>query len=107
MNYTDLQELDHFTQDDAHIFAGQDQVKDEFKNVIDLVLYVFNALGFKEFKAQISLRDKFDQKKYIGSDENWMKAEQSIVDAANEKNLNAVIEYGEAAFYGPKLRFYG
>ena len=94
-----------FTQDDAHIFARQDQVKDEFKNVIDLVLYVFNALGFKEFKAQISLRDKFDQKKYIGSDENWMKAEQSIVDAANEKNLNAVIEYGEAAFYGPKLDF--
>ena len=94
-----------FTQDDAHIFARQDQVKDEFKNVIDLVLYVFNALGFKEFKAQISLRDKFDQKKYIGSDENWMKAEQSIVDAAKEKNLNAVIEYGEAAFYGPKLDF--
>ena len=94
-----------FTQDDAHIFARQDQVKDEFKNVIDLVLYVFNALGFKEFKAQISLRDKFDQKKYIGSDENWMKAEESIVDAAKEKNLNAVIEYGEAAFYGPKLDF--
>ena len=94
-----------FTQDDAHIFARQDQVKDEFKNVIDLVLYVFNALGFKEFKAQISLRDKFDKKKYIGSDENWMKAEQSIVDAAKEKNLNAVIEYGEAAFYGPKLDF--
>ena len=66
---------------------------------------MFNALGFKEFKAQISLRDKFDQKKYIGSDENWMKAEQSIVDAAKEKNLNAVIEYGEAAFYGPKLDF--
>ena len=94
-----------FTQDDAHIFARQDQVKDEFKNVIDLVLYVFNALGFKEFKAQISLRDKFDKKKYIGSDENWMKAEKSIVDAAKEKNLNAVIEYGEAAFYGPKLDF--
>ena len=94
-----------FTQDDAHIFARQDQVKDEFKNVIDLVLYVFNALGFKEFKAQISLRDKFDKKKYIGSDENWMKAEESIVDAAKEKNLNAVIEYGEAAFYGPKLDF--
>ena len=94
-----------FTQDDAHIFARQDQVKDEFKNVIDLVLYVFNALGFKDFKAQISLRDKFDKKKYIGSDENWMKAEKSIVDAAKEKNLNAVIEYGEAAFYGPKLDF--
>ena len=94
-----------FTQDDAHIFARQDQVKDEFKNVIDLVLYVFNALGFKDFKAQISLRDKFDKKKYIGSDENWMKAEESIVDAAKEKNLNAVIEYGEAAFYGPKLDF--
>ena len=94
-----------FTQDDAHIFARQDQVKDEFKNVIDLVLYVFNALGFKEFKAQISLRDKFDKKKYIGSDENWMKAEKSIVDAVKEKNLNAVIEYGEAAFYGPKLDF--
>ncbi len=94
-----------FTQDDAHIFARQDQVKDEFKNVIDLVLYVFNALGFKEFKAQISLRDKLNQKKYIGSDENWMKAEKSIVDAAKEKNLNAVIVYGEAAFYGPKLDF--
>ncbi len=94
-----------FTQDDAHIFARQDQVKDEFKNVIDLVLYVFNALGFKEFKAQISLRDKFDQKKYIGSDKNWMKAEESIVAAAKEKKLNAVIEYGEAAFYGPKLDF--
>jgi len=94
-----------FTQDDAHIFARQDQVKDEFKNVIDLVLYVFNALGFKEFKAQISLRDKLDRKKYIGSDENWKKAEESIIDAAKEKNLNTIIEYGEAAFYGPKLDF--
>ncbi len=94
-----------FTQDDAHIFARQDQVKDEFKNVIDLVLYVFNALGFKEFKAQISLRDKLDRKKYIGSDENWKKAEESIIDAAKEKNLKTIIEYGEAAFYGPKLDF--
>jgi len=94
-----------FTQDDAHIFARQDQVKDEFKNVIDLVLYVFNALGFKEFKAQISLRDKLNRKKYIGSDENWKKAEESIIDAAKEKNLNTIIEYGEAAFYGPKLDF--
>tara|TARA_B100001093_G_scaffold520511_1_gene617228 strand:- start:35223 stop:37172 length:1950 start_codon:yes stop_codon:yes gene_type:complete len=94
-----------FTQDDAHIFARQDQVKDEFKNVIDLVLYVFNALGFNEFKAQISLRDKHDKKKYIGSDENWKKAEESIIDAAKEKNLRTIIEYGEAAFYGPKLDF--
>ena len=94
-----------FTQDDAHIFARQDQVKDEFKNVIDLVLYVFNALGFKDFKAQISLRDKIDRKKYIGSEENWKKAEESIINAAKEKNLITNIKYGEAAFYGPKLDF--
>ncbi len=94
-----------FTQDDAHIFCRQDQVKDEFKKVIDLVLYVFKALDFKEFTAQISLRDKEDKSKYIGSDENWTKAEQAIMEAASEKQLNTVVEYGEAAFYGPKLDF--
>ena len=94
-----------FTQDDAHLFVRPDQVKDEFKNVIDLVLYIFRALDFKDFKVQISLRDKDNQSKYIGSEENWEKAEQDIIEATTEKNLNAVIEYGEAAFYGPKLDF--
>ena len=94
-----------FTQDDAHLFVRPDQVKDEFKNVIDLVLYIFRALNFKDFKVQISLRDKDNQSKYIGSEENWEKAEQDIIEATKEKNLNAVIEYGEAAFYGPKLDF--
>ena len=94
-----------FTQDDAHLFVRPDQVKDEFKNVIDLVLYIFRALDFKDFKVQISLRDKDNQSKYIGSEENWEKAEQDIIEATKEKNLNAVIEYGEAAFYGPKLDF--
>ncbi|MFZ9028964.1 MAG: threonine--tRNA ligase [Crocinitomicaceae bacterium] len=94
-----------FTQDDAHIFCMQDQVKDEFKKVIDLVLYIFKTLDFKNFKAQVSLRDPEDPDKYIGSDENWNKAEQAIIEAANEKGLNSVIEYGEAAFYGPKLDF--
>lgn len=94
-----------FTQDDAHLFCRPDQVKDEFKKVIDLVLYVFGALGFDEYTAQISLRDKENRSKYIGSDENWSLAEQAIIEAAEEKGLNTVIEYGEAAFYGPKLDF--
>jgi threonyl-tRNA synthetase len=82
-----------------------DQVKEEFKKVIDLVLYVFESLGFTEYTAQISLRDKEDKSKYIGSDENWDLAEKSIIEAAEEKRLVTVIEYGEAAFYGPKLDF--
>jgi len=94
-----------FTQDDAHLFVRPDQLKEEFKKVIDLVLYVFNALDFTEFKVQVSLRDPDDKKKYIGSEENWEKAEKSIIEAVKEKNLEAVIEYGEAAFYGPKLDF--
>jgi len=94
-----------FTQDDAHLFCRPDQVKEEFCKVIDLVLYVFNALGFTDYKAQISLRDKDDRQKYIGSDENWEKAENAIIEAAAERGLNTFIEYGEAAFYGPKLDF--
>ena len=94
-----------FTQDDAHLFVRPDQVKEEFKNVIDLVLYVFKSLSFKDFKVQISLRDKQNRSKYIGSEENWEKAEKDIIEAAEEKNLNTIIEYGEAAFYGPKLDF--
>jgi threonyl-tRNA synthetase len=94
-----------FTQDDAHIFCMQDQVKDEFKKVIDLVLYIFKTLKFEKFKAQISLRDPENPTKYIGSDENWAKAEQAIIEAAAEKGLPTVVEYGEAAFYGPKLDF--
>lgn len=94
-----------FTQDDAHLFCRPDQVKEEFCKVIDLVLHVFNALDFKEYVAQISLRDKEDRNKYIGSDENWNLAEQAIVESAAEKGLNTVVEYGEAAFYGPKLDF--
>lgn len=94
-----------FTQDDAHIFCTQDQVKKEFKQVIDLVMYVFNALDFKDYTAQISLRDPNNKSKYIGSDENWEKAENAIIEAAKEKGLNTVVEYGEAAFYGPKLDF--
>jgi len=94
-----------FTQDDAHIFCTQDQVKDEFKKVIDLVLYIFKTLKFDNFKAQISLRDPKNPSKYIGSDENWEKAENAIIEAAAEKNLPTVVEYGEAAFYGPKLDF--
>lgn len=94
-----------FTQDDAHIFCTQEQVKDEFKNVIDIVLYVLKTLDFHNFKAQISLRDKENHTKYIGSEENWQKAEQAIIEAAAEKNLPTVMEYGEAAFYGPKLDF--
>ncbi len=94
-----------FTQDDAHIFCTQDQVKDEFKKVIDLVLYIFKTLKFENFKAQISLRDPENPKKYIGSNDNWVKAEQAIIEAAEEKELQTVVEYGEAAFYGPKLDF--
>jgi threonyl-tRNA synthetase len=94
-----------FTQDDAHIFCTPDQLKDEFKKVIDLVLYIFKTLSFDDFVAQISLRDVNDPDKYIGSDENWAKAENAIIEAAAEKNLKTVVEYGEAAFYGPKLDF--
>ena len=94
-----------FTQDDAHIFCTQDQVKEEFKKVIDLVLYIFKTLKFDNFKAQISLRDPENSSKYIGSDENWEKAEAAIIEAAEEKGLETVVEYGEAAFYGPKLDF--
>lgn len=94
-----------FTQDDAHIFCTQDQVKDEFKKVIDLVLYIFKTLSFDNFKAQISLRDPENPAKYIGSDENWEKAESAIIEAAAEKELPTVVAYGEAAFYGPKLDF--
>jgi len=94
-----------FTQDDAHLFCRPDQVEEEFKKVIDLVLYVFNALGFENYTAQISLRDPENKTKYIGSDENWEKAERAIVNAAAEKGLKTVVELGEAAFYGPKLDF--
>ena len=94
-----------FTQDDAHIFCTPEQLVDEFKAVIDLVLYVFNALGFENFTTQISLRDQNNREKYIGSDENWEKAERAIIEASKEKNLVTTIEYGEAAFYGPKLDF--
>ena len=94
-----------FTQDDAHLFCRADQVEEEFKKVIDLVLYVFRALKFTDFKAQISLRDKEDRSKYIGSDENWEKAEQAIINATNDKGLSTEIVHGEAAFYGPKLDF--
>ena len=94
-----------FTQDDAHLFVRPDQVKSEFINVINLVLYVFKALDFTDFKVQISLRDKENKEKYIGNEENWDKAEKEIIEAAKEKGLDTVIEYGEAAFYGPKLDF--
>ena len=94
-----------FTQDDAHLFCMPGQVKEEFKKVIDLVLYVFKSLGFEDYTAQISLRDKEDKSKYIGSDENWDLAEKSIIEAAAEKGLTTVVVYGEAAFYGPKLDF--
>ncbi|RFZ94309.1 threonine--tRNA ligase [Mucilaginibacter conchicola] len=94
-----------FTQDDAHLFCRPDQVKDEFKKVIDLVLYTFGALGFDNYTAQISLRDPENKTKYIGSDETWALAEAAIMEAAEEKGLPTVVEYGEAAFYGPKLDF--
>jgi len=94
-----------FTQDDAHIFCTPEQLKDEFKKVIDLVLYVFTALGFNEFKTQISLRDPENPEKYIGSLDLWEKAERAIMESAQEKGLDTVVELGEAAFYGPKLDF--
>ncbi len=94
-----------FTQDDAHLFCTPDQLKDEFKKVIDLVLYIFKTLDFPEFTAQISLRDPEDKEKYIGSDENWEKAEKAIIEAAEEKGLQTKTVLGEAAFYGPKLDF--
>ncbi|MGS2727791.1 threonine--tRNA ligase [Psychroserpens sp. BH13MA-6] len=94
-----------FTQDDAHIFCTPDQLDEEFKNVIDLVLYVFGSLGFENFKVQVSLRDPEHPEKYIGSDENWKKAEDAILNAAIDKGLDYVVETGEAAFYGPKLDF--
>jgi len=94
-----------FTQDDAHIFCRPDQVKEEFIKVIDIVLYIFRALDFKDYSAQISLRDPSNMEKYIGSEENWDKAEQAIIEATNEKGLDADIVMGEAAFYGPKLDF--
>lgn len=94
-----------FTQDDAHIFCRPDQLKEEFIKVIDIVLYIFRVLDFKDYTAQISLRDPDDKEKYIGSDENWQKAEQAIIEACDEKGMETVIETGEAAFYGPKLDF--
>jgi threonyl-tRNA synthetase len=94
-----------FTQDDAHIFCTPDQLDKEFKDVIDLVLYVFGSLGFEDFTAQVSLRDPEKPEKYIGSDENWKKAEAAILNAAIDKGLNYVVATGEAAFYGPKLDF--
>ncbi|MCQ2229485.1 MAG: threonine--tRNA ligase [Bacteroidales bacterium] len=100
-----LTRVRNFTQDDAHIFCRPDQVKQEFLNVMDIISVVFKALNFENFEAQISLRDPNDHEKYIGSDENWERAESAIVEACKEKGLPAVVEYGEAAFYGPKLDF--
>ena len=94
-----------FTQDDAHIFCRADQVKDEFLKVIDIIQIIFKALNFDKFEAQVSLRDKTNTTKYIGSDEDWERAEKAIIEAAAEKGLNTIVEYGEAAFYGPKLDF--
>ena len=94
-----------FTQDDAHLFCRPDQLKDEFKKVIDIILYIFKALDFKEYITQVSLRDREDHSKYIGSEDNWDKAEQAIIEACEEKGMNTIVEYGEAAFYGPKLDF--
>ncbi|MCQ2607820.1 MAG: threonine--tRNA ligase [Bacteroidales bacterium] len=94
-----------FTQDDAHIFCRADQVKDEFLKVIDIIQIIFKALKFDKFEAQVSLRDKNNTTKYIGSDEDWERAENAIIEAAAEKGLNTIVEYGEAAFYGPKLDF--
>ena len=94
-----------FTQDDAHMFVTPDQLKEEFEKVIDLILYVFRIFNFDKYTAQVSLRDPNNKAKYIGSDENWEKAENAIIEAAAEKGLKTVVEYGEAAFYGPKLDF--
>ena len=94
-----------FTQDDAHIFCTPQQVKEEFKKVIEIVLYVLKTLDFNNFRAQISLRDQENRSKYIGSEENWIRAEQAIIEATGEMNLSTFVAYGEAAFYGPKLDF--
>ena len=94
-----------FTQDDAHLFVRPDQLKEEFCKVIDIVLYIFKTLNFEDYTAQVSLRDLNNREKYIGTDENWEKAENAIIEAAKEKGLKTVVEYGEAAFYGPKLDF--
>ena len=94
-----------FTQDDAHLFCRPDQLQEEFEKVIDLILYVFKTLNMTDYMAQISLRDPSNKEKYIGSDENWEKAEKAIIDAAEKKGLKTVVELGEAAFYGPKLDF--
>ena len=94
-----------FTQDDAHLFCRPDQIKEEFCKVMDIIFIIFKALNFENFEAQISLRDKVNREKYIGSEENWERAEQAIIDACEEKGLPAIVEYGEAAFYGPKLDF--
>ena len=100
-----LTRVRRFTQDDAHLFCRPDQLQEEFEKVIDLILYVFKTLKMTEYMAQISLRHQTDHSKYIGSEENWEKAEQAIIDAAANKGLNTVVEYDEAAFYGPKLDF--
>ena len=94
-----------FTQDDAHLFVRPDQLLEEFEKVIDIVLYIFRTLKFDKFTAQVSLRDPNNTEKYIGSDENWEKAESAIIEAAKNKGLDTIVEYGEAAFYGPKLDF--
>ena len=94
-----------FTQDDAHMYVRPDQLKEEFKKVIDLIQYVFKVFKFDKFTAQISLRDKVNREKYIGSEENWERAERAIIESCEEKGLPAKVEYGEAAFYGPKLDF--
>jgi threonyl-tRNA synthetase len=94
-----------FTQDDAHLFVRPDQLLEEFEKVIDIVLYIFRTLKFDKYTAQVSLRDPNNREKYIGSDENWDKAESAIIEAARNKGLNTIVEYGEAAFYGPKLDF--
>ncbi len=94
-----------FTQDDAHLFCTPDQLKEEFKKVIDIIFTIFKALDFEDFTAQVSLRDPNNREKYIGTDENWEKAERAIIEAAEEKGLKTTVELGEAAFYGPKLDF--
>lgn len=94
-----------FTQDDAHLFVRPDQLLEEFEKVIDIVLYIFRTLKFDKYTAQVSLRDPNNREKYIGSDENWDKAESAIIEAAKNRGLNTIVEYGEAAFYGPKLDF--
>jgi len=94
-----------FTQDDAHLFCREDQLRDEFKGIIDLIQYVFKILNFNDYTAQVSLRDPDNKQKYIGSDENWERAERDIIEAAAEKKLETTVVTGEAAFYGPKLDF--